>query len=125
ILASSCRSRLLRRGWSPPRNAGRINEAQGKATDAGRSMLAWAIEAGKELIEVKRSLPHGEFQRWCEENLSFSYHAAVRYMRLAKSGTGANFDASLGIKAALEAIATKRPSAVPQLDQDTAQRVLK
>lgn len=42
----------------------RINEAHKYAQDAGRSMLSYAVEAGKELIAVKASLKHGEFQGW-------------------------------------------------------------
>lgn len=79
----------------------------------GRSMLAWAIEAGRELIAVKAAMKHGEFGEWCRGNLTFTERHARRYMRLAKSDTDVRFDPDLGIKAALEAIAESRPTSPP------------
>lgn len=41
-----------------------------------------AAEVGEMLIEVKRSLPHGEFTKWVEANCEFSYNTAQEYMRV-------------------------------------------
>ena len=38
---------------------------------AGMSAMMFA-ETGRRLLEVKNRIPHGEFGKWCEENLEFS-----------------------------------------------------
>lgn len=50
---------------------------------AGMSAMMLA-ETGRRLTEVKNRIPHGEFQKWCEENLEFSYRKAARTMQLAE-----------------------------------------
>ncbi len=50
---------------------------------AGMSAVMLA-ETGRRLIEVKNRIPHGEFGKWCEENLEFSYRKAARTMQLAE-----------------------------------------
>lgn len=55
---------------------------------AGMSAMMLA-ETGRRLLEVKNRIPHGEFGKWCEENLEFSYRKAARTMQLAeKMGDG-------------------------------------
>lgn len=103
--------------------AGRINEAHRKSTEAGRSMLAYAVEAGRELIEVKKGLPHGEFRSWVVANCACSYDRAMRYMRASKLGVDPNFEGTL--EAFLDARAEKRTTETPTLDPDTASRILK
>ncbi|HWJ68869.1 MAG TPA: DUF3102 domain-containing protein [Sphingobium sp.] len=88
-------------------------------------MLLWAIEAGKELLEVKKGLAHGEFQAWCEANLTFTVRMAQNYMRLARNETGCAFDPNVGVKAALEAMADAKPSTTPTLTHDDAERIHK
>lgn len=41
------------------------------------------IEIGKELIEVKRNLKHGQFLKWLEQEVEFSYRNANRFMSVA------------------------------------------
>jgi len=50
---------------------------------AGMSAMMLA-ETGRRLAEVKNRIPHGEFKKWCEENLEFSYRKAARTMQLAE-----------------------------------------
>ena len=50
---------------------------------AGMSAMMFA-ETGRRLLEVKNRIPHGEFGKWCEENLEFSYRKAARTMQLAE-----------------------------------------
>ena len=50
---------------------------------AGMSAMMLA-ETGRRLTEVKNRIPHGEFQKWCEKNLEFSYRKAARTMQLAE-----------------------------------------
>ena len=44
-----------------------------------------AAEVGEMLIEVKQSLPHGEFMQWVEAHCSFSYDTAKNYVKVAKA----------------------------------------
>lgn len=50
---------------------------------AGMSAMMLA-ESGRRLLEVKNRIPHGEFGKWCEKNLEFSYRKAARTMQLAE-----------------------------------------
>jgi Protein of unknown function (DUF3102) len=47
-----------------------------------RRSLALAIELGGLLLQVKKQLPHGRFQRWIQDNCDFSYESAAAYARL-------------------------------------------
>ena len=43
-----------------------------------------AIECGRELLEVKKHIGHGNFQPWVRANMHVSYRMCSRYMVLAK-----------------------------------------
>ncbi|SDP46319.1 Protein of unknown function [Phyllobacterium sp. YR620] len=43
-----------------------------------------AIEAGRKLLKVKASLPHGQFGPWLEKKSGVCHSTAMKYMRLAK-----------------------------------------
>jgi len=51
-----------------------------KATEA----VHHAIEAGKLLLEVKATLPHGQFQAWIHANTKLSVRQSKRYMAVAQ-----------------------------------------
>jgi uncharacterized protein YaaR (DUF327 family) len=42
------------------------------------------IEIGMRLIEVKEQLPHGEFGKWVESEVSFSQQTARKFMKVAR-----------------------------------------
>jgi hypothetical protein len=42
------------------------------------------IAIGRELIAVKKSLPHGSFEAWVESECGFSVRSAQNYMRVAR-----------------------------------------
>ncbi len=42
------------------------------------------IEIGKRLIAAKEQLPHGEWGKWLEEKVDFSYTSAKRFMQVAR-----------------------------------------
>lgn len=42
------------------------------------------IEIGMRLIEVKEQLPHGEFGKWVESEVSFSQQTAQKFMKVAR-----------------------------------------
>ena len=60
-----------------------------------RQQASWSgehQEAGKYLLEVKASLPHGEFMAWVARNCPFGDRTAQRYMRSAKTDTRVGFE---------------------------------
>ncbi|MDR4469825.1 MAG: DUF3102 domain-containing protein [Nitrospira sp.] len=65
--------RLSREAW-----AGRIREAYGQTVEA-------VFQVGRELIQAKKELPHGEFMVMVERELPFSHNTAQRYMAIARS----------------------------------------
>ncbi|WP_245260754.1 DUF3102 domain-containing protein [Agrobacterium sp. 10MFCol1.1] len=58
-------------GGKPPREWQRLSEAE-KAS------------YGRQLLNVKASLPHGHFRRWVEDKSGITYSQAQRYMSAAK-----------------------------------------
>lgn len=48
-----------------------------------KTVLSGAIEIGKKLEEVKGQVGHGNFENWCEENLSYSKSKAERFMKIS------------------------------------------
>jgi hypothetical protein len=76
--------------------------AQAKAGEA----VAHAVECGRLLLGVKSKLPHGTFETWIKNNVSFSAETARRYMRVASNRSRVTEMTSL--RAALETIAAPR-----------------
>lgn len=52
--------------------------------DAANTYVKKAIQIGDLLHKTKENLPHGDFQKWVESNLDFSYKNATRYMVIFK-----------------------------------------
>ena len=52
---------------------------------ATRYHLNFSIENGRDLLEVKERLEHGQFQKWVEGNFPWSYRTAVNMMNVAKN----------------------------------------
>lgn len=65
-------------------HAQQIQSHHDAAHAAADSAIAHAKEAGRLLLEVKASLPHGEFTPWIEANLSVGARQAQRYMQAAQ-----------------------------------------
>lgn len=65
--------RLSREVW-----AGRIREAYGQTVEA-------VFQVGRELIQAKKELPHGEFMVMVGKELPFSVDAAERFMAISQS----------------------------------------
>jgi hypothetical protein len=57
------------------------------------------IEAGRQLIEAKALLPHGEWLAWLRDHVGLSPRTASRYMHIARSGfeIGHLADLALGV----------------------------
>ena len=64
--------------------ANEINSHAEQATAKANEAIHHAIEAGKLLLEVKASLPHGQFGEWLETNVKISARQAQRYMAAAE-----------------------------------------
>jgi hypothetical protein len=64
--------------------AARIRAEHEAAQSALRSAVSHAVEAGKLLIEAKKTVGHGNWAAWIKDNCEFSERAARGYMRLAR-----------------------------------------
>lgn len=54
--------------------------------------LMIAAEAGRRLLVVKKRIPHGDFESWCDQNLEFSKSKAEKMMKLSqKTGDKKSF----------------------------------
>lgn len=81
------------RALLPVANADTINEAHRLARSMAENAVEQAITCGRLLIAKKRESAHGDFRSWVEENCSFGYDSAKRYMHAAKQTTkGIAFD---------------------------------
>lgn len=65
-----------------------INRHHQLASDKASEAVHHATEAGKLLLEVKATLPHGQFGEWMEKNISISSRQAQRYMGVAQGKPG-------------------------------------
>lgn len=63
------------------------------------------IEIGRRLLEVKEQVPHGEFGKWCESEVSFSQRTAQNFMRVAKEMANTQTSAYLESSKAFELLA--------------------
>ncbi|MFG1417770.1 DUF3102 domain-containing protein [Xanthobacter sp. V0B-10] len=105
-----------------------INYAHRQVVGYGKSMLAYAAKAGRDLIAVKGMLQHGEFKPWIKANCAFSYDRAAMYMRVAKNCACATFDPEQSIDAFLgieRKPSTPHPSEAPAFDRTDAEHVMK
>lgn len=50
--------------------------------EAQRTMLLYAVEIGRRLVEAKEVLPHGEWGSWLENRVQFSQSTANKHMKL-------------------------------------------
>lgn len=67
----------------------RINDVAGEAYVAAGVAIERASECGKLLLQAREQVPHGEWERWVEMNLSVTPRTARRWMRLAEKPDGA------------------------------------
>ncbi|WP_234049825.1 MULTISPECIES: DUF3102 domain-containing protein [unclassified Xanthobacter] len=103
-----------------------INYNHQQVVEHGKSMLAYAVEAGKHLIAVKGMLQHGKFGKWVKENCVFSERMARRYMQVAKTDTRDRFDLDTSLRKFLGIEDAKTPHPTPtDLSQDDASHALK
>jgi len=64
--------------------ASEINEHHAIAMAKAGEAIHHAKEAGRLLLEVKAALPHGEFGKWLEQNITVSVRQAQRYIAVAE-----------------------------------------
>jgi hypothetical protein len=64
--------------------ASEINQHHAIATAKAGEAIQHAKEAGRLLLEVKAALPHGEFGKWLEQNITVSVRQAQRYIAVAE-----------------------------------------
>jgi len=64
--------------------AKQINELDALAKSHANEAIDYARKAGDLLLQIKNSLPHGQFTPWLLENVSVSPRQAQRYMAVAE-----------------------------------------
>jgi hypothetical protein len=85
-----------------------INEHVAQAEHHWEQAVQHAIAAGNLLIEVKQSLPHGEFTPWLKANFSREPTTARDYMRLARHAE--QLEGAPSISTALKLLAPPKPA---------------
>lgn len=66
-----------------PRNIEVVtSEIRDLCKEAQRTMLLYAVEIGRRLVEAKEILPHGEWGEWLKNEVSFSQSTANKHMQL-------------------------------------------
>ncbi len=95
--------------------ATRIRAEHEAAQSAMQSAVNHAIQAGKLLMEAKKSVPYGGWEAWVRDSCGFSERTAQGYMRLARlDPEEAQRVALLSLRHALKALAEPKgePGAV-------------
>jgi phage N-6-adenine-methyltransferase len=88
--------------------ATRIRAEHEAAQSAMRSAVSHAVEAGKLLMEAKRTVGHGGWEAWVRDSCGFSERTAQGYMRLARlDPEKAQRVALLSLREALKALASR------------------
>jgi hypothetical protein len=64
--------------------AERIKTLVQKFEEASQQTAGLAVQIGLELLEAKQNVPHGEWGRWCQQELGWAERTAQRYMAIAK-----------------------------------------
>ena len=63
------------------------------------------LEIGRRLIEAKKQIPYGEWQKWLAEKVAFSERSAQRFIRIAQGYSNADNLSGLGATKALQLLA--------------------
>ncbi len=61
-----------------------INQEHRLAHSCAKDAISHAVRCGELLADLKKNLPHGQFQNWIKQNCAFSYSTANRYIRAAE-----------------------------------------
>src|SRR5262249_13527149 len=69
---------------SVPDLAKAINERMSAMLTSFRMSVQRAIEIGELLVEAKKRVGHGKFEKWLTTNTTLPYRSADRYMNFAK-----------------------------------------
>jgi phage N-6-adenine-methyltransferase len=94
--------------------ATRIRAEHEAAQSALRSAVGHAVEAGKLLMEAKKSIPYGGWEAWVRDSCGFSERTAQGYMRLARlDPEEAQRVALLSLRDALKALAEPKVEPAP------------
>jgi hypothetical protein len=93
--------------------AARINEENARLEGDQQTMLERAARIGRLLLEAKAILPHGEFGKWREANVSVEKMQAHRYMTLAAKVSSEGHLPGKSINEAYVAIRATKNAAAP------------
>ena len=90
-----------------------INDKHREVQRLGRTAKEIAAEIGEELIEVKQSLAHGEFEPWVKANCCLSLRRAQEYMKVARL-KNADARAFASCETIQDALAPAKPKPTPK-----------
>jgi hypothetical protein len=98
-----------------------INERMSAMISSFRTSVQRAIEIGELLVEAKKRVGHGKFEKWLTTNTTLPYRSAARYMKFANSrpeietqlGKSANL-ADLNLTTAQRLLAPPKDPAPPE-----------
>jgi hypothetical protein len=89
--------------------AAAIRAAHCDVASAGQVAAERSLAAGRALIEAKSSVPHGGWAAWCRDHAGLNPRTARFYMQIARSGLETATVADLGLRGAVEMLATMKP----------------
>lgn len=97
----------------------RINDLHNQFTRLLKKSLNLALEIGKELYQIKESLPHGEFTSWIKNNLELTPRTARNYLKLHN-----NRDRLQGVDSITDAYKMLKPKTETVSDLETIKQHL-
>jgi hypothetical protein len=104
----------------PPADAEDLHDRAGRLQGLFKKLSANIIVIGRDLIEVKDRLAHGQFENWIERELGVGIRAAQYYMGVAKFTEGKSETVALLPPSTLRILAAK--SAPPEIVEQVIAR---
>jgi hypothetical protein len=110
--------------------ADEIRRAYEAGGEHAKKAVLWWVRVGDLLCEAKRSVPHGEWAPWVDENAPFGGRMARKYMQLSENApailaklANRNSNSVLTIDGALALAAEPKPVPRPAGDAELARQI--
>jgi hypothetical protein len=104
----------------PPADAEDLRDRAGRLQGLFKKLSANIIAIGRDLIEVRDRLAHGQFENWIERELGVGIRAAQYYMAVARFTDGKSETVALLPPSTLRILAAK--SAPPEIIEEVIAR---
>lgn len=100
-----------------------IDRLRDGVVESGNQWLCEVRLQGQRLLQLKDTLPHGQWLPWCEANLGRRARQAREYMRLAgQAGDDSKLAGAANLQQALARCSEKEPIAATQADKPALAR---